>query len=52
MAPIVQSGTTSHHQDLDKLSHDLHGRQLHWSSPKYQDGSLLTERFIPHGKFY
>jgi hypothetical protein len=29
MAPIVQSGTTSHRQDLDKLSHDLHIIQLH-----------------------
>jgi hypothetical protein len=52
MAPIVQSGTTSRHQDLDKLRHDLHVRQLHRSSPQHQDVSILTERLIPHGKLY
>jgi hypothetical protein len=52
VAPIVQSGTTSHHQDLDTLSHVLYVRQLHRSSPQYHDGWILTERLVPHGKLY
>jgi hypothetical protein len=50
--PRVQSSTTSHHQDLDKLSRVLYVRQLHRSSPQHQDGLILTERIIPDGKLY
>jgi hypothetical protein len=52
MAPRVQSGTTSPHKDLDLLSLDLHGRQLHRSSLQYQGGSILTEIIVPRGKLY
>jgi hypothetical protein len=52
MAPRVQSSTTSHHQDLYKLSHVIYGRQLHQSSPQHQDGWILTKRLIYHGKVY
>jgi hypothetical protein len=52
MASRVQSSTTSHRQDLDKLSHVLYVRQLHQSSPQRQYESILTERLIPHGKLY
>jgi hypothetical protein len=52
MASKVQISTTSHHQDLDKLSHVLYVRQFHRSSPQHQDGCILTERLVPHGKLY
>jgi hypothetical protein len=41
-----------HHQDLDKISHVLYVRQLHRSSPQHQDGWILTERPVPHGKLH
>jgi hypothetical protein len=52
MAPIVQIDTTSHHQDLDNISHELNVRQLHRYSPQYQDESILTEILVPHGRLY
>jgi hypothetical protein len=52
MAPRVQRGTKSRHQDLEKLSRDLHVIQLHRSSQQNQDGSILTEILIPRGKLY
>jgi hypothetical protein len=52
MEPIVQSSTTSHHQDVDKCSHFIYGRKLHGSPPHMQvfftypmDRYLLTLTF-------